>query len=343
MGIFLLLRKWLRAWLLDVSNRNLYLLFLAYVTLTWVLLSIAGEHELTGNFSTFFYYLIVTASTVGYGDLSPHTALGKWVVVMLVIPGGLVLFAAALGRLSASAIESWRAGILGKRRVEMNDHILILGWHGERTVNLIRMLQHEEAGKRPIVLCVRAELENPLPGEVEFVRVSSFTDDIEMSTGSYTEASCIIIDVMEDDLTLSAALFCSNHNPTAHILAYFNDESLSQLLRKHCSNVECIPSISTEMLAKSAVDPGSSLLHQELLSSTKGMTQYSVTYPEVLPATSVEPIFHYMKRAHQATLIALDSGDGILLNPDLACSVTSGAKLFYIADERIEKFDWKSM
>jgi voltage-gated potassium channel len=97
------------------------------------------------------------------------------------------------------------------------------------------------------------------------------------------------------------------------------------------------------MLAKAAVDPGSSALHQELLASTRGMTQYSVIYPENQPPTSVETIFGFIKQRHQATLIAVDLGNGIELNPDLEAAVPANTKLFYIADERIEDFSWTDM
>ncbi|MCL9782687.1 ion channel [Vibrio sp. S4M6] len=343
MSIWLLFKKWFHSRLFKLSGRNIALLFVLYALISWVLLHFAGEKQLTHDLSAFIYFLVVTASTVGYGDYSPQSALGRWIVILFVIPGGLSLFAALLGNIASVAVEYWRAGILGKRRVKLENHILLLGWNGQRTMNLIRMLQHEETGKRPIILCSRSDIENPLPGEIEFVRVNSYTDDREMQKTSYTEASCIVVDNLEDDITLSAALYCANKNPAAHLLAYFNDESLSQLLSRHCPNVECIPAVGAEMLAKAAVDPGSSALHQELLASTQGMTQYSTIYPNYLATTSVQPIFNYMKAQHQATLIAIDCGEGIKLNPDLQSTVSSGAKLFYIADERIDDFKWQEL
>ncbi len=340
MSLWLTFRKWLNSNLFNLSNRNLALLLIIYVALSWILLSISGEHSLTDNFSTFIYFLMVTASTVGYGDHSPETAMGKWVVILFVIPGGLSLFAALIGRLATGMVEYWRAGILGKRRVGVENHIVLLGWNGQRTMHLIRMLQHEEEGKRPIVLCSRSDIENPLPGEIGFVKVSSYTDSQEMEKAAIETASCIVVDNLEDDITLSAALYSANINPNAHLLAYFKDEALSNLLSQHCPNAECIPAVGAEMLAKAAVDPGSSALHQELLASTRGMTQYSVDYPTDLAAIKVEDAFQFMKRDYQATLIALDNGQGIELNPELNREIVPGAKIFYIADERIEQFNW---
>ncbi|MCG9724443.1 potassium channel protein [Vibrio brasiliensis] len=343
MSLWLTFKKWLNSNLFNLSNRNLTLLVVAYIVLSWLLLTVSGEHSLTADLSTFFYFLMVTASTVGYGDHSPETAVGKWVVMLFVIPGGLTLFAALIGRLATGAVDYWRAGILGKRRVGVENHILLLGWNGQRTMHLIRMLQHEEEGKRPIVLCSRSDIENPLPGEIGFVKVNSYTDTQEMEKAAIDKAGCIVVDNLEDDITLSAALYSANINPDAHLLAYFKDEALSRLLSQHCPNAECIPAVGAEMLAKAAVDPGSSALHQELLASTRGMTQYSTIYPQAASAIKVEQAFDYMKRHYQATLIALDVGNGIELNPELEQEIAPGSKVFYIADERIESFEWDKL
>lgn len=340
MMIWLQLKRWVQANIFELNGKNLLVTFVAYVVLCWLLLNFAGEADLTSSFTTFFYYLVVTASTVGYGDMSPTTELGRWIVILFVIPGGLSLFAALLGKAASEGVYYWRSGLLGKRRVRVQNHILMLGWNEQRTIHLIRMLQHEETGKRPIVLCTRSDIENPLPGEISFVHVNSYTDGKEMDKTEIDSASCILIDNPEDDVTLSAALYCANRNPDAHLLVYFKDEALSDLLHKHCPNSECIPAVGAEMLAKAAVDPGSSALHQELLSSTRGMTQYSTYFPSDLTSSTVAPIFSMFKEKYQATLIAIDVGNGIELNPELSEQIPPSAKLFYISDERIDDFDW---
>lgn len=340
MSLWILFQRWAVRNLTQLNGRNLLVTLLSYSAISWILLRIAGEHDLTRSFTDFIYYLFVTASTVGYGDMSPTTTIGKWVASLFVIPGGLGLFALCVGRVASVFIYYWKSGLLGKRSLKVNNHILVLGWNEQRTLHLIKMLQHEEKGNRPIVLCVRPEIENPLPGEVEFVRVTSFTDNEGMQRAGIEDASCILIDNTEDDITLSAALFCASKNPNAHLLAYFNDEALSQLLKQHCPNAECIPSVAVEMLAKAAVDPGSSELHHELLSTTQGMTQYSVNYPENAAKTTIEALFATFKQQYEATLIAIDSGDGVELNPSLQREVLPGSKLFYISDERVDDFQW---
>jgi voltage-gated potassium channel len=166
-----------------------------------------------------------------------------------------------------------------------------------------------------------------------------------MDRAGVARASCIIIDNPRDDVTMTAALYCNSRNPKAHIIAYFQDEQLGRLLKSHCPNVEYTPSVSVEMLAKAAVDPGSSLLHQQLLDVSEGMTQYSVRYPEGAPASRVERLFGALKQRYEATLIGVATrpGDAIALNPGLAHPVVPGSVLYYIADERINGIDWEQL
>jgi len=49
--------------------------------------------------------------------------------------------------------------------------------------------------------------------------------------------------------------------------------------QQHCPEVECTPSVAVEMLAKSVFDPGSSLLHHDLLDVEEGQAQFSVELP----------------------------------------------------------------
>lgn len=340
------LRKLLLRHFMQLRWHNLLVALLIYIALSWSLLSLCGEHALTG--SDFIYWLMVTSSTVGYGDLSPSTQAGKWVSALVVIPFGLGLFAVTVGRLAAFASFHWRKGVRGLSSVNTQHHIVVIGWNGQRTMRLLQLLiKEEQAGaQRPIVLCVRSsrEIENPLADDIEFVKVSSFNDREAMDRASIATASCIVIDNEYDDVTMTAALFCHSRNPSAHIIVYFADESLSELLAAHCPGVECAPSVSVEMLAKAAVDPGSSALHHQLLSVDKGMTQYSVRYPDNLPNVNVEHVFLLFKKYHQATFIAIaHNHSGIIVNPALDVPVQPGATLYYIADDRITAFDWDKL
>ncbi|MBE1287813.1 MAG: two pore domain potassium channel family protein [Alteromonadaceae bacterium] len=327
------------------SGTNIALVLLGYVVITWALLYAVGEISVTSP-TDFVYYIIVTTSTVGYGDFSPTTDAGKWVVSLFVIPVGLSLFALVIGRIAAWLSRQWQLDIRGLKSIMNEQHILILGWNDERTIQLLQLLlkeRQQSTEKVDIVLCVKADIENPMPGEIEFVRVSSFNREEDMNKANVNSAKTILIDNPHDDITMTTALFCSKHNPNAHIVAYFNDESLVSLLQQHCPNVECTPSVAVEMLAKSAFDPGSSLLHHDLLSVADGHEQYSTIVPQDVGFIEVSDIFIQIKHIHDAIFIGYAKADDkqhIIVNPSFDTQIHPGDRVFYIARSRINDMQW---
>lgn len=330
----------------ELSWLGLFFALLAYIAITFLLLSIAGEQDLIAK-ENFIYWLLVTASTVGYGDLSPSTTQGKWIVSIFVIPFGLGLFGLVIGRVAVFTSNQWKKGARGLKRVNTQDHILVIGWDEQRTLKLLRLLVREAQGnrQRPIVLCTTEDIENPLPDDIKFSRVNSFTDDQEMNRAGVLQASSIIINTQSDELTMTTALYCYGRNADAHLIAYFANEALSRLLKVHCPRVECTPSVAIEMQVKACMDPGSSSLHQELLNADKGMTQYSFTYPDDQRAVTVGTLFQRLKETYNATLIGLSemNSESISVNPVLDTKVEPNSRIYYIADERIHNLDWNEL
>ena len=234
---------------------------------------------------------------------------------------------------------------MGYKSLHVQNHILVIGWNQQRTLLLLNLLLTElnQGEKKQIVLCATKDVENPLPDIIEFIKVRVFNDQDDMNRACVDKASTIIIDTPLDDVTMTTALYCFKQNPAAHIIAYFTDESLSALLKSHCPSIECTPSVSVEMLAKAAMDPGSSVLHQQLLNAARGTTQYSIVYSENGRATTVDSIFNGLKKHHNATLIGVKSAESgeMVLNPGLNVSIEPGCILYYISETRIKSVDWQ--
>ncbi|MDT8405956.1 MAG: potassium channel family protein [Methylococcales bacterium] len=330
---------------MELRAQTIALAVLAYIGACYALLFYSGERALM-QIPDFFYWLVVTASTVGYGDFAPETDAGKLSVILFVIPVGISLFALIIGRAAVLMNRFWKKGVLGMHPLNLSDHILVLGWNDARTLRLLRLLIREQQGEaviKPVALCVTELLENPLPGEIEFVKAEDYQHDPDLNRACIDSAAIIIIDMPEDDKTLAAALYCHSRNPNAHLIAYFHDQNLSRLLKHHCPTAECMPSLDLELLAKSALNPGSSVLHQDLLNVETGMSQYAIRYPENAPQRTVNDLFLTLKTEFDAILIAITAEPGqVSLNPPLHQLITCGAIIYYIADERIDGKTWEA-
>ena len=316
-----------------------------YVVITWLGLYLCGETALIQP-NDFIYFLVVTASTVGYGDMSPSTAAGKWFAALWIIPIGLSLFVTIVTKVGMMLAALWRGGIMGEKALMLENHILVIGWDERESTRLLSLLLREEKDRlqpRKVALCVTDEISNPLPGEVEFVRVDSYTGSSLVERTCLDKASCVIVDAESDHQTLAIALFVNTVNQSANLSVYFKDNDMSPLLTSVCPQAEVIPSVSVEMLAKSASDPGSSALHRELLDVAFEQTQYSAQIPHELVGQPVERLFNVLKLKNDATLIGLKrtADRDVLVNPALNHIIEPDSQFFYIADDRITNFIWE--
>ncbi|QUM78392.1 two pore domain potassium channel family protein [Moritella sp. 24] len=322
---------------------NLFLIFCSYLAVVWSLLWLAGETALTEPL-TYFYYTVVVISTVGFGDLSPSTPHGQLVVALIQIPFGLLIFGAAIGKTTQAIVTIARKGMKGKKDFSTySDHILILGWRAHRTKRIVDLiLADKKRHKRKIILCVERDINHPFPQllDVEFAKLESFTNHDELARIAIGQASSIIVDGENDEMTLSMALSASSHAAkSAHISAYFHEESKAELLRAHCPNVECSSSRHAEILVRTMQSPGASIVHEQLFSTLDEATLYCLTLEQV-PEMTVGDVFQPLREKYAMTLMAVaddEKGTNFKLNPAMDTALKNGQVLHYIANERIRK------
>lgn len=80
------------------------------------------------DFSTALYFTVVTMSTVGYGDITPHTADARLFTSSLIVLG-LVVFATSLAAVAGPLINRRMMNLLqpGKKPMKRKDHIIVVG------------------------------------------------------------------------------------------------------------------------------------------------------------------------------------------------------------------------
>ncbi|MBD57486.1 ion channel [Pseudoalteromonas sp. SSMSWG5] len=336
----------------QVSWQAVVVTTLLHMLLIWWLLMLAGEQALT-PLSTYVYYYVVTTSTVGYGDFSASTELGRWIVALLQIPFGLALFGVLLGKTGQTVTYLIRRAMTGdKSFAHINNHIIIFGWHDTRTKKMVDyILADQKRLDRRILLAVTEQMEHPFLTNpmVDFARLSSFTDLDELQRIAIERADKIIIDGQDDDQTFTTALRISKLvNKDCHISAHFTDETKIEMLHELCHNVECSSAKSAEILVRSMQDPGSSRVQEELLSTLHGDTQFSLPIPKGVQAMEFGKLFHHFKYSHDAILLGVAhnlSAKNMDLNPPLDYVVSEGDILHYIAAERVlsDEVDWSAL
>ena len=314
---------------------------LLHILACWAFLSAAGENELTALAATWFYYYVVTATTVGYGDLSPATDAGRVLASIFVVPGAIAIFTALLGKAITDISRYWKARLMGRGNyARKQGHVIVMGWQGDRTRRLIEGLINDPADDQPILVAASVQ-ENPMPTQIDFVAVETLSDVKGLGRAGASGAKVIVVRGTNDDETLAATLAAQANAPRAHIVAHFEEDASARLLNGHVANVETVTSVSTDIIVRAACDPGTSRLSRLMFSAATEDTAYALQVPESSRRYAFMDLLINLKIHHGATLIGVRGAeDGeVDLNCPTDQSVGPGDVLYYISDHRLRQTD----
>ena len=296
----------------------------------------------------FWYFYLVTATTVGYGDFSPVTSAGRAIAVFWIMPGGIAIFTSIVAKVVQSTAGYWRRRMQGLGDYRgLNGHTVILGWNGDNTRKMVAFMLGEQPD-REIVLAAYRATENPMPDKVHFVRGESLTSPELLQRSGIASSGRTIVSGHNDNETLATCLAVAAHSPGTHLVAFFDDETIADLLKAHCPAAECLVPMATELLVRTADDPGSSRVPKILLSTLVSPTLFSLRVPEVGVTAPFASLFFAFYQKHQATLLGVASGraaDEIFLNPPGDRMVMDGETLYYIAEHRlsVDSIAWAAL
>lgn len=327
----------------------LLVLFLGHALVSYALFIAAGEAKLTESVITFAYFYMTTATTVGYGDLSPGSDAGRLANVCVVLPGSIALFTVVLGKAVAGMSAFWRRRLQGLGDYsERSGHTLVVGWQGARSRRVIEGLLHDAEPHAPCIVLVARGLEtNPMPDDVDFVAIEQLGDRAGFLRAGAAGAAAVIIRGADDDETLAATLAARSAAPHAHMVAHFQEDSAADLIRLQLPDVEVITSIAAGLLVRAARDPGASQLAALMFADHAIDNAYSLAVPAGHGPIPYLDVLLALKQRHGLTLIGLCRGGErqVDLNCPVDCPVTGGDTLYYIADHRVSpgEVDWATM
>ena len=322
----------------------LLLLVAAHVLVSWAGMRLFESGEIAEPVA-FWYYYMTTVTTIGYGDIAPKSTGGRLFTTLWIMPGGIMLFTASLAKFIQFIADRWRKRMRGEADYSyLQNHILILGWQGLRTRRMVEEIVADTGAlTREIVLCSTKDIENPMPDAVKFVRDRALSDASLHRRAGSAGADVILVLGHDDNDTLAA----SSVNKHAHVVAHFDQQSFADLLVAHCPRAETMVSLSTEMMVRAALDPGSSRVHRDLLSVAGGQNNFSLRVPADAPVLRYGQLLQFLKQQHNATLIAVaedTAGSGLRPNAAGDAEVKPGAVLYYIAARRLDpaRVNWRS-
>lgn len=289
----------------------------------------------------FWWYWVVTATTVGYGDFSATSTGGRLAVVLFNMMGGIALLGAVIGKVATGAAQVLRKGRLGMASFAyLQDHTVVFGWHGKPTTHVIDMIIIDPKYSDDVVLVSTKLAENPMPGRVSFVHAENLGDLEVLQRASVARAKTILIHGDSDDQTLAAVVAVApKARPDCHIVAAVESAHHIELIGNISRQIECVQPLTDELLIRALHDPWSSRLSNEIFSNLDGQTQYSARLPADLAGRSFGEIMEALKRTYDALALAYalpDKVDEVRINPPSGEVLPEGAIIYYVANRRFD-------
>ena len=285
--------------------------------------------------ANYWWYFVVTSATVGYGDFFPVSGAGH-VVGAYVIVGGIVTLTLLFTQL-ADYIQSIRGKRMrGTVQLDLSGHVVILGYTPGRTEKLVSELTTE--GRLQIALCAWDDVtQNPLPDEaaVRFVRGDLTNVDV-MNRASVGRARTALIDGRDDNETLAIAVAVDHEKPDIHMIAALRDLNRREQLGYVNPRVQCVQWHMPSLLAEEVTDPGITEVYNDLMSAGGHGNTYSLKVPKAFPHATFGDCQVHFGRTFAATLVAVRTGDELLVSPPWDQELDQGTVLYYLAGERID-------
>ena len=310
------------------------LLVLAFGTLG----SFYFEHGKNDEFQTLddsFWWAVVTATTVGYGDKYPVTIGGK-IVGTLYMFSSIGLLALLMGSCASLLIESKRRERRGMKKVKARGHIVVCGWNVTEGENLIAELLSDVSVSNVVIVVDLPETPVERTG-VRFVAGCPSKRDV-LERADIASAKAVLIlakDCGDPESDAKTALVCHAIRrvaPNVHIGAEIVDPENEEHLPADCAHVN-VSRVGVNMLVQSIVDPGVERIVSNLVSNQIGNTIYRMNLPSELDGKTFKDAL-FWSADHDIIVIGRDRNGECLINVARDDELQEGDALFVIAAQR---------
>ena len=200
-----------------------------------------------------FYYTVVTASTVGYGDVAPLSATARTFSLSLIVVG-TAGFALAIAAVITPGIEARLTSALGKMTASqlelLEDHVIVLGY-GELTEPVLSEL---EGTVDYVVVTDDAAAASRLGERGVDVVQADPSDESSLEKVRIGEAVAVVAATNDDGADALAVLTARQLNPDVRVVAAATErENVEKLRRAGADAVVSPASIAGHMLVESAL------------------------------------------------------------------------------------------
>lgn len=261
--------------------------FIFLVLVVIIFVSEANSNSRINNFFDAFWYSLVTITTVGYGDITPSTILGRLAGIILLL-FGVVAFAGVSGKVASFFFDRQVKKDRGLIRLEkIKNHFLICGWKP----NFDRILLGIISSNPDIPIDHIVLINNASPENMDIIKTDrrfkgliylfgDYTDEATLLRANvrYAERALILSDYSQnaspmeiDSRTVLAVLTIGSLNSHIYTAAELIDSKFRQHLSlAHCDEIILSTDYERSILVSASSGTGLSHVLRELITEKSG-------------------------------------------------------------------------
>lgn len=237
------------------------------------------------SFIDVIYYLVTTATTVGYGDISPKTEFGKVLSISYMVIGIMTL-TVLIGIAGERMYEVANKIKLGRIKMKNGVKLMIVGYPNEDKVKeIVSQLRADKSFEDDTIVCVSNRIDEKPDWfdqyNVHFIKgLGSDVETLHRANIMQTEIALILaqdpIRIESDDYSSSAIAVIEKLNSNVHTIV---ERVRKDTLLFETSGCDVIARVSSpEVLAQEILDPGAFEFEASVFSNETPGTQFNLVY-----------------------------------------------------------------
>ncbi len=217
------------------------------------------------------YWAVTVVSTVGFGDITPKTTMGKIIFMYLTLTS-LAIYGYIIGVLGSLLVEVKITDILkrvlGMKVMTMERHIVVLGWN---PVTSTAVSEIEAQGYKVIIVDNREDVVAMLTSEDRRVLRGDPKEPSVLKHANVPKAKAVLIFLDNDHETIMATLSVRSISKTVDVVVGLRSVDYYSLAKQAGANdVVVVDEIGGKLMGSMIFEPLSAEVLSDLASSKEG-------------------------------------------------------------------------
>lgn len=301
-----------------------------------------GSNPVMKSYWDAVYMIVITIATVGYGDVTPITAAGRTIVLLVLVlgVGTLSAFITLLATRRAEKVRRRYSGLQDKLKIR--GHIVVCGWNMSARYVLARLMDELQGKHVEVILLCDLE-QDPIDDDFTFfVRGDPTNVDVLEKVNIAEARSAILLadeskersDSDTDARTVLCALNIKQLNPGIEMTAEaLRPENIHHLHLAGVREILDVTSLMGNLMARSALHFGLISMISDLVNREANLRSFIIPARGEMLGKTREEVGSELLAEHGAQLIAVTWQEG--LRPSEGdYRIQEGDRLLVIASEK---------